>query len=259
MGLARLTGAALVEYFHKGSMALIGRLAAKDPSTWTAAEIKDMYAQFTDISEQVSGAKADWDKEQSEADAIVKIYNQRLKSVELLNAKAEELAGDAKASMEASRDTQMAAIEKMLPDVEREKSEAKSARQLYDDMSQFCKDFSDKLKDTERQMHAAEQAMRTAELEEKRAEMREQTAKAAAGLKSNGDKFNIVLTAMQKNVDATKKRADAANLRADLLKTTNVEDEDPNIKAAMEEAAGHEPVATMSFADRLAALKAKTA
>lgn len=260
MAGVRLVGFALVEYFHKASTTLIGKLAARDPKTWTAAELREMYAEFTKISELVTDAEADWNKEQGEADAIQKKYDQRLRSVEILNAQLMAATDPGKKkALETSCGKQMTEVEGMLTEVEREKREAVSSKKVYDDMVTFCTNFKNQLLATQAEMEEAAREIKSAEMEQRNAQLRESIAQKAAGLQSSGDKVNTVLDAMRKVAADKQKEAAAANLRADLLHKTNLEEEDPLIAAAMAEASGQTPNETLSFADRIAKLKGATA
>lgn len=259
MANARLAGFFLLEYFEKASTALLKKLAQIDPKTATAAQIRELYAELTKISEDTTSAKLDWEKEQKEADEIVALFDKRVRTAELLETQLQAAPEDQKAAFTKSRDAQVALIEKMLPDVEREKGEAESARKLYDDMLSFTTDFAEQLKNTEAAMRQAERDMQSAAMERKRAELREGTAKAAAGLQASGQKANAVLSAMHEVAEEQKKKAAAANLRADLLKKTNVEEEDPLIRAAMAQVEGKAETINMSFAERMAAIKGTVA
>lgn len=241
---------------------LLAKLAAINPAVATQAQIDELYGEFDKLSEQVIEAKSGkngWDKEQKEADVKVAEYNMQYRTAEILSEKAErETDPDKKAALEQSRDKQIAAVEALVPDMEREVREAKEAKEMYDEMRSFIAEFAEKLKATEAAMAQAQRDLQSANISKQRSEMRENVVAASVGLRKQELGSTAILGALQNAADKTRKEADAANLRADLLKKKDLAEEDPNIKAAMEEAAGHTPTSNLSFAERMALLKPKT-
>ena len=86
------------------------------------------------------------------------------------------------------------------------------------------------------------------------AEQRAEAARQAAGLSGATSGLSVALKAMQDAAARDLAQAEAASAKAKLLAPTKPEKDDPNIAAAMNQAAGVLPAPT-SLADRLDALR----
>ena len=108
-----------------------------DPQAATEAELRSMEQNLDQLGLQVAQARASYDKEKREADAIMALSTQRMAAAEQLNARLAAEADPAnKTALEGSLVTLVAMLEKMAPDIEREKQDAIDAeaflRQLED-------------------------------------------------------------------------------------------------------------------------------
>jgi hypothetical protein len=88
------------------------------------------------------------------------------------------------------------------------------------------------------------------------AEQQAEAARRAAGLSTTTSSLNVALKAMQDAAARDLANAEAANMKAKLLKPTQPEQDDPNIARAMQIASG-KPAAPVNLTDRLAALRAR--
>jgi hypothetical protein len=88
------------------------------------------------------------------------------------------------------------------------------------------------------------------------AEQRAEAARQAAGLSSATSGLGMALKAMQDAAARELAGAEAANAKARLLKPTRPEEDDPNIKAALQAATGALPAPT-NIASRLEAIRAR--
>jgi chromosome segregation ATPase len=229
-----------------------------DPETATEAQIEEFNKKLAQASEELAKSRLDYQKEQKEADVIVALYNQRLKAAEILQNKFNAAATDTeKATLETSLGSLLTMIEGMTADVEREKQEAEDAKAIMDDLLKFVEESAATLKQARQRLQHSQNEMKRAELEQKRAQQRVERAEVLAGIKKEGDSFNVALTAMEKKTREAKVQADGANTRASLLKPTDKEKGDDNIKAALAEAEGKPVAGGLSVAERLAALQKK--
>ena len=225
-----------------------------DPETATAAQIELIEGNLDKVSEECATARQEFLKEKKEADVIDKNYNQRLAAAEILQTKILKSEDDSvKAEFETALTELVGELEEMAPEVEREKEEAKEAEGILDDLVEMTKDAADLLKTAKKTIAQAQRDVKKAGLREDRAQRKEERSKNLAGIKGSGDKFNRVLDSMKKNADQANAKADAAEMRANLLKPTTTAAND-HVKAALAEANG-ETTGKVSVADRLASLK----
>jgi hypothetical protein len=228
-----------------------------DPETATEAQIEEFNKKLTQASEELAKAKLDYQKEQKEADAIVALYNQRLKAAEILQSRLATATDQDKAALESSLGSLVGMIEGMTAEVDREKQEADDAKSIMDELLKFVEESAETLKQARQRLQHSQNEMKRAELDEKRAQQRAERAEMLAGIKKGGDSFNVALTAMERKTQQSRIKADGANTRASLLKPTDKEQGDSNIKAALAEAAGKPVSSSLSVTERLAALQKK--
>ena len=230
---------------------IVGVLANWDPEGASEAEIDEMNDKLVQVSEQCAKAKNAMVKEKNEADAIVKLYNQRVDAANLLKSQVDaETDTTAKASKEKSLNTLLDTLEKMAPDVEREKQEAVDAEDFFKYLEGITISAAEKLKTARSEYNDAIRSMAKAKITEQMANDKEQASRIASGLEKND--FGTAMGAIKKITEDANARAEAAKNRADLLKPVSVE-EDANVKAALEAVSGK--ATPTNVGDRLAALK----
>jgi len=231
-------------------------LVTLDPETATEAQIAEFSDQLRKASEELASARAEYQREQKEADEIAALYNKRLQAATIIEHQIAD-AGDPaqQQSLSASLEKLVAMLEQMKPDVDREQQEAEDAKQMMTELTSFVEESAATLKDARVRLDHAQSEMRRAELEKERAEKRARTAEVLAGIKQGSGTFNVALDAMQKKAEQSKIKADAANTRSSLLTPTKPEKDDANIAAALAEASGKPDTKNASISERLAALK----
>jgi phage shock protein A len=228
-----------------------------DPKSATEAELRTMEQNLDQLGMQVAQARAAYDREKREADAIVQLSNQRMAAAEQLQGRmASETDAGRKAALEASLGTLVGMLEQMAPDVEREKQDAVDAGEFLEMLETTYQQAGQKLKSARADLTRAERDMGRAEQQRDIAAQRAEAARQAAGLSNATSGLNVALKAMQDNAARNLAQADAANAKARLLKPTRPEQDDPNIAAAMASASGALP-APANITDRLAALREK--
>lgn len=228
-----------------------------DPKSATEAELRTMEQHLDDLGRQVAEARASYDREQKEADAIKALSNQRMAAAEQLQRQMDAEADPArKASLEKSLETLVAMLEAMAPDIEREEKDAVEAHQFLEMLEKSYAEAGAKLKAARADLNRAERDMGRAEQQRQMAERQAEAARRAAGLASATSGLTVALKAMQDAAAKDLAEAEAANAKAKLLTPTTPEKEDPNIAAALAAASGKP--ASASLADRLANLRGKT-
>jgi chromosome segregation ATPase len=226
-----------------------------DPKAATEAELRTMEQHLDELGRQVAEARQAYDRERREADAIVRLSQQRMAAAEQLQARLQtEADAPTKAGLERSLGTLVGMLEQMTPDVEREKQDAEDAGSFLQMLEDTYAQAGQKLKSARDALNRAQRDMGRAEQQRDMAERRAEAARQAAGLSGATSGLSVALKAMQDNAARNLAAAEAANAKASLLQPTRPEQDDPNIVAAMAAASGARP-APSSLADRLAALR----
>ncbi|MFP5257713.1 MAG: hypothetical protein ACLGQH_01700 [Acidobacteriota bacterium] len=227
-------------------------IVAFDPESASEAEIGELDEVLTKLTRQMVAAKAAWDKEQQEAEAIDKAYGLRVSAAERLQAQMEAAQGEQKAAIEASLGRLVTELEKMAPDVAREEAEAKEAKAYFDELNTAVKTASERLKTARARLNEAKRRMDMAQIRAERAKEQEERAKVLSGIKQQADKLGTAFEAMSARAEELEQQAQVHQEKVKLL-TPAREEEDPLIAQALKDAAGTPP--QQSLSDRLAALK----
>jgi hypothetical protein len=228
-----------------------------DPQAATEAELRTMEQHLDDLGLQVAHARASYEREKKEADAITSMSRQRLAAAEQLEKQlAAETDPDRKAALEKSLATIVNMLEEMAPEVEREEAEAKDAQEFLEMLEHTYADAGAKLKRARSDLDRAQRDMSRARQQRDAAERRAEAARQAAGLASATSGLSVALKAMQDSAARDMASADAAAAKAKLLKPTKPEEDDPNIAEALRRASGQAPTPT-NLTDRLAAIRSR--
>lgn len=229
-----------------------------DPASASEAELRSMEQYLDDLGLQVAQARATFGREQAEADAIQKLSHQRMAAAEQLQKQAEAEADPArKAQLEASLATLVGLLEDMAPEVERESQDAVDAQDFLQTLEKTYAEAGAKLKAAKSQLDRAQRDMGRAAQQRQVAEQKAEAARQAAGLSGATSSLNVALKAMQDAAAKDLASTEAARSKATLLKPTRPEEDDPNIRAALDAASGTGPKPTQ-LGERLAALRSRT-
>lgn len=235
----------------------IEALVRWDPRAATEAELRTMEQHLDELGLQVAQARATFERERKEAEAIEALSRQRLAAAEELERRiAAEGDPAQRAALEKSLATLLGLLEEMAPEIGRERQEAADAQEFLETLEQAYREAGEKLKTARRELEHAQRDMTRAEHQREMAERRAEAARQAAGLSSATTSLSVALKAMQDAAARDLAAAEAAAAKARLLHTTKPEEEDPNIVAAMRTAAGA-PQAPANLSERLAAIRAR--
>lgn len=226
-----------------------------DPKSATEAELRTMEQHLDRLGVQVAEARQAYEKEAREAQAIQQLSDQRMAAAELLQRQsAAETDPARKSGIEQSLATLLNMLEEMTPEVDREKQDAADAKEFVDMLQGAYDQAGQKLRTARDALNRAQRDMTRAGQQREMAEQRAEAARQAAGLSGATSGLSVALKAMQDAAARDLAQAEAASAKAKLLAPTKPEKDDPNIAAAMDQAAGRLPAPT-SLADRLDALR----
>ena len=226
-----------------------------DPKAATEAELRTMEEHLDGLGIQVAQARATYDRERREADAIQQLSQQRMAAAEQLER---QLAGEAdpgrKAALERSLATLVDMLEQMAPEVDRERQDAVDAQEFLETLERTYAEAGQKLRAARGELDRAQRDMGRAAQQREAAQRRAEAARQAAGLTTSTSGLSVALKAMRESAAHDLAHAEAASSKAKLLRPTRPERDDPNIAAAMAAASGASP-RPAGIADRLAALR----
>ncbi len=236
---------------QQGIASLNDAIVSFDPEGATEAAIQEMEENFDKINREFSKAKQEWSREQGEADAIVKLREQRMAAGEHI---ATQLENDSEnEQLNDALNQLVEALEEMSDDIGRELDEAVDAKEVMDELDETVKLYATKLKSARTDMKKAANTMKKAQRQEERAQERASRAAQSAGLKSSVGGLSSALESMNRQAQEAQASADAAKRKADLLSTSKV-DENDTVAAALAAVSG-DVVKPTSAKDRLAALR----
>ena len=226
-----------------------------DPQAATEAELRTMEQHLDELGLQVAQARAAYDRERREAEAVQKLSQQRMAAAEQLER---QLGGEAdparKAALEGSLATLVGMLEQMAPEVDREWQDAEDAREFLESLERTYNEAGQKLRAARSELERAQRDMGRAAQQRDMAQRRAEAARQAAGLSTSTTGLSVALKAMQESAARDLASAEAASAKAKLLQQTRPEKDDPNIAAAMAAASGASPTPA-KLSDRLAALR----
>lgn len=228
-----------------------------DPQSATEAELRSMEGHLDDVGMQVAQARAAFDKERKEADAILALSQQRMAAAEQIATRlASETSPGVKAELERSLATLVKMLEEMAPEIDREKQDVVDAESFLRSLEDTYQQAGQKLKSARAELTRAQRDMGRAEQQRTIAEQRADAARQAAGLAKATSGLSVALKAMQDSAQRDLQAADAAAAKARMLTPTAPETQDQHIAAAMAHVRGD--ASPGSLTDRLAALRART-
>jgi chromosome segregation ATPase len=241
--------------FNKAAQAGVEALVRWDPKSASEAEMRTMEQHLDDLGREVALARQSYDRENKEAEAIQALSHQRMAAAEQLQSQIDAAPDPArKTSLEKSLETLVTMLEQMAPEVDREKKEAADAKDFLQMLEQTYAEAGGKLKTARSTLEQAQRDMGRATQQRQQAERQSEAARRAAGLASTTSSLTVALKAMQEAASKDLVEADAQLSKAKLLRPTTPEQEDPNIAAALAQAAG-KPTGPQTLSERLAALK----
>jgi len=241
--------------FNRAAQAGVEALVRWDPKSASEAEMRTMEQHLDDLGREVALARQSYDRENREAEAIQALSHQRMAAAEQLQAQIDAAPDPArKASLEKSLETLVTMLEQMAPEVDREKKEAADAKDFLQMLEQTYAEAGGKLKTARSALEQAQRDMGRAAQQRQQADRQAEAARRAAGLASTTSSLTVALKAMQEAASKDLVEAYAQMSKAKLLRPTAPEQDDPNIAAALAQAAG-KPAGPQTLSERLAALK----
>lgn len=220
---------------------IVNLAASLDAAGVSEAAIKQKQDEHNELVRQLVVAQTEFKNEKKEFEDIEALYSKRLAGAEKALA-----AGD-----EKSATTLFESVEKIAPKLAKEKADFERAEKWMLELQQASDDVAKELLTLREKINEVNQAKADAELQaDKNRKLKEQAEKLA-GLRNATNKFDIALTALQKQADTAQQEADALRITAEQLTIKPTQLDDVASKYLEED----EPTSTETLAERLARLK----
>jgi hypothetical protein len=125
-----------------------------------------------------------------------------------------------KAELERSLTTLVTMLEEMAPEVDRERKDVAEAKDFLEMLEKTYAEAGGKLREGRAQLERAQRDMARAGQQRQMAERQADAARRAAGLSTTTSSLNVALKAMQDTIARDLANAEAANMKAKLLRPT---------------------------------------
>jgi phage shock protein A len=218
-----------------------------DPEMATEVEIEQMEKEFDKINAEVTRAKREMEREITEYRDQRYYYDQVLASAKLLQDQ-----GNTDKAM-----IQMDKAETMVPDLEREKSEADEATEYFVSLQKELNEFARKIAISKQTIDSKRRQAELAKLKAQSAERKAENAKVLAGLKERTSGMATLVQIYDKEREEAERKADSAKRKAELFTSAapSRTEDDPEIAAAMAAASGKKSPSSENLEERLARLR----
>ena len=229
-------------------------VVAFDPQSASRAQVAMMEAELNKLGNRLAEAEAELRREHQETLEVEQNYGQFLQAAQVLEARLGSLEDPGqKAETETSLAKVIDRLERLKPEIEREKREDQEVEHWRAELRSSFEELARKIRGAHGDLKTARRQMDMASLQRQRAAEQERRTKEAAGITSSISSLSVALDSMNKETMRVRAETEALTLKAGLIKADRL-DTDPIIAAALSEARGKPPVGAGSLSERLAAL-----
>ena len=233
---------------------IVEKLVEMDPTAATEAQLRVMEEDIDKLTSEVAKARTEYNQEQKDVDEIITLESQRMKAAEILQAKLEE--DPENADLISGLNDTLDLLEKMQPEIQREKDEAIEAKSFLDEIEGLLQERVAQVKDAKATLKSAARDMEKAKVAKARETDRAKRMGSISGMRDKSSSLTIAVDAMKKRAEKDKAATDASKMKRELL-SGSTEKKNSAVEAAMAEASGTTSPSSMTAAERLAALKKK--
>lgn len=253
MGTLSLLGRLFGAQVNQAGESLVSALVAFDPETATQVDRDALADKIQEVARQFAAAKQDYDKEQHDVVVQQAQINQYLATLDIMVGQLER-----QEISEAAFNDFYAGIEEAQAKLPQEIEEAAEAKAVKDELDDILKILTQQLNSFDQ---VTSKALRDVKLAQSQVEKEKLKAERHAELSNLKSGLGAESTAVRKLQEIAKK----AKIEAEAAKTVREITAKPQSQAEKMEAmmaqakqAGAPAVSTMSAAERVAALRAKT-
>lgn len=234
------------------SEGLITFAANIDPNAVSEAAVKQKQDEHDEYVRQLVDAQVDFKKEKREYDEVLALYNKKLAAAE--RAQAALTANPADKEAEQALIELLSSVEKVAPQLEKEKREFEQAEHLMTELQSASDAIAKELLGLREEINASKSAIKEAELNIERERKNKEKAERLAELRNSASKHDVAMNALKKQAEDKQKEADAHRIAAEQLRKP-VEQTSTAASRFLDEVSTDTP-STESLQDKLARLKA---
>lgn len=196
--------------------AILAGMVKLDPEGMSKAEIAAEREKFEKFSLDVEDYRSTYKREAAEAEEARTAYNTKMKQLKALEAAAE--ADPEKASkFQAAIDKLRTEAAELLDAARTEIEEAEIAKQDLDEVEAIQQEMAETIKMLESNLGKAKAEMERAKRAEDRANKRAEHQERLAGIRGSSSNTGVASRVMQEQAETSRKAANAATRRAELL------------------------------------------
>ncbi len=253
MGTFSLLGRLFGAQVDQAGESLVGALVAFDPETATEVDRDALAEKIQNVARKFAAAKQDYDKEQN--DVVVKQaqINEYLASLDVMVGQLER-----QEISQAAFDDFYAGIEEAQAQLPQEIEEAAEAKAVKDELDDILKILTSQLNDFDKITTKALRDVKLAQSQVEKEKLKAERQAELANLKNGIGAESTAVRKLQEIANKAKIEAEAAKTVREI--TTKPQSQEEKMAAMMAQAkqASAPATSTMSAAERVAALRAKT-
>ncbi|MDP3009827.1 MAG: hypothetical protein Q8N30_12265 [Methylococcales bacterium] len=253
MGTFSLLGRLFGAQVDQAGESLVGALVAFDPETATEVDRDALADKIQGVARKFAEAKHDYDKEQN--DVVVKESQiaQYLTTLDIMVGQLER-----QEISQAAFDDFFAGIEEAQAQLIQEQEEAAEAKAVKDELDDILKILTSQLNDFDKITTKALRDVKLAESQVEKEKLKADRQAELANLKNGIGAESTAVRKLQEIAQKAKIEAEAAKTVREITAKPQSQAEKMEAMMAQAKQAGAPAVSTMSAAERVAALKAKT-
>jgi len=253
MGTFSLLGRLFGAQVDQAGESLVGALVAFDPETATEVDRDALAEKIQNVAKKFAAAKQDYDKEQN--DVVVKQaqINEYLATLDVMVGQLEK-----QEISQSVFDDFYAGIEEAQVQLVQEQEEAAEAKAVKDELDDILKILTSQLNDFDRITSKALRDVKLAESQVEKEKLKTERQAELANLKKGIGGESTAVRKLQEIAKKAKIDAEAAKTVREITAKPQSQEEKMAAIMAQAKQASAPAVSTMSAAERVAALRAKT-
>ena len=206
-------GKAKSEAFGEG---LVNLAASLDANGVSEAAIKQKQDEHNETVRQLVEAQVSFKKEKREFDEIEALFNKKVAAAE--RAEADLATNPDNTEAAAALAELLDSVEKIAPKLEKEKTEYQSAERWMTELQQASDEIAKELLGLREQINDVKQQIKEADQAAQNAKNEKAKAEKLAGLRNASNKFDVAMSALQKQATAKENSAAADRIAAEQLR-----------------------------------------
>lgn len=253
MGTFSLLGRLFGAQVDQAGESLVGALVAFDPETATEVDRDALAEKIQNVARKFAAAKQDYEKEQNDVVVQQAQINQYLATLDIMVGQLER-----QEISEAAFNDFYAGIEEAQAQLPQEIEEAAEAKAVKDELDDILKILTSQLHDFDKITTKALRDVKLADSQVEKEKLKAQRQAELANLKNGLGAESTAVRKLQEIANKAKIEAEAAKTVREITAKPQSQAEKMEAMMAQAKQAGTPAVSTMSAAERVAALRAKT-